>query len=336
MTSMKRWVFTPGSRDIDGLKVETAAIPEPGFGEIRMRVNAVALNARDQMILETPQLRSKPSLIPLSDGAGTIDAVGTGVAGWSVGDRVVSVFFANYLKEPPPANLTMGLGAMGEDGVMAEFVILSAGRVLRAPPSLTMVEAATLPCAALTAWNALQGARPIGPNDWVLVLGTGNVSLFGIAFARLRGAQVVATTGQDAKREELARLGVSYVVNYREVSEWGRSVSELTGGVDRVLNTVGTAALNQAMTALRPGGEVAVIGVQDSDGRLDVDTLLAKSAVIRGIAVGSQGAYADMAAAIEHSGFKPRIACVMGFGDLKEAFLRQASPDTFGKVVLAL
>jgi NADPH:quinone reductase-like Zn-dependent oxidoreductase len=333
---MKRWVFTPGSRDIEGLKIEHAAIPEPGFGEVRIRVRAVALNARDQMILETPLLRSKPGLIPLSDGAGTIDAVGEGVNGWSVGDRVVSVFFADYLKEPPPANLTMGLGCMGEDGVMAEYIVLAAGRVLRAPPSLTMVQAATLPCAALTAWNALQGARPIGHNDWILVLGAGNVSLFAMAFARLRGAQVVATTGQDAKLEQLAKLGAKYVVNYQEVPEWGCHVSELTGGVDRVLNTVGAAALNQSMAALRPGGEVAVIGANTSNAKLDVDTLLGRGAVIRGIAVGSQEAYAEMAATIESSGFKPRIACVLGFGDLREAFLRQISPDTFGKVVLTL
>lgn len=130
---MKRWTFAPGSRDATGLKIESAAIPEPASGEVRIRVCAVALNARDQMILETPALRSKPGLIPLSDGAGTIDALGEGVRGWKVGDRVVSVFFADYIKDPPPANLTMGLGCVDEDGMAAEYVVLAAERILRAP-----------------------------------------------------------------------------------------------------------------------------------------------------------------------------------------------------------
>lgn len=196
-----------------------------------------------------------------------------------------------------------------------------------------MVEAATLPCAALTAWNALRG---IDRDHRVLVLGAGNVSLFGIAFARLRGADVAATTSQEFKREELLRLGAQFVVNYRDVPEWGRQVAELTGGVDRVFNTVGAAALNQSMAALRPGGEVAVIGADAADTRLDVGILLGRGVVIRGIAVGSQEAYAQMADAIATSGFKPRIACVLGFDELQEGFHRQAAPDNFGKIVLAL
>ncbi|MBS0580771.1 MAG: NAD(P)-dependent alcohol dehydrogenase [Proteobacteria bacterium] len=294
------------------------------------------MNYRDQMILDAPQLRAKPHLVPLSDAAGEIDAVGAGVPTWRVGDRVVSVFFGGYYTDPPPDRLTMGLGAASEDGVMAEFVVLAATRVLPAPPSLTFVEASTLPCAGVTAWNALQGANPVGEGDKVLVLGSGGVSLFGLAFSRLRGAQALATTGNRIKRSGLASLGANEIVNYKDTPHWGQKIGELTGGVDRVLNTVGAEAMTESLAALRPGGEIAVIGAMPSTSPLDVNRLLAKAAVIRGIAVGSQAAFREMSSAIERHGLKPKVALVLGFDELREAFLAQASGELFGKVVLSL
>jgi NADPH:quinone reductase-like Zn-dependent oxidoreductase len=333
---MRRWVFTPGVRGFEALKLEAAPVPQPGPGEVRVRIHAACLNYRDQMILDAPALRAKPDLIPLSDGAGEIDAVGAGVTSWRVGDRVVSVFFGGYYTDPPPHSLTMGLGAVSEDGVMAEFVVLSATRVLPAPQSLTLVEASTLPCAGLTAWNALEGANPVGEGDKVLVLGSGGVSLFALAFSRLRGAQGLATTGNEAKRDDLASLGAIHVLNYKDTPGWGRKIGELTGGVDRVLNTVGAEAIGESLAAVRPGGEIDVIGAMPASSPLDVNRLLAKAAVIRGIAVGSQSAFRDMSAAIEFHDFKPRVALVLGMGDLTEAFRAQASGELFGKVVVSL
>lgn len=333
---MRRWILKAGATDLDGLVLEDAERPEPGPGEVRIRVRAVSLNYRDQLVLRMPQLWRLPGrhLVPVADGAGEIDAVGAGVDRWSVGDRVTNVYFKNWIDGPPHADMGMGLGSRDEDGMLAEYVVLPAERVTRAPKSVAFSEASTLPCAALTAWSGLYGDHPIGPGSKVLVLGTGGVSLFALFFARAAGAEVFATTGQEAKRARLLELGARDVVNYRETPEWGKSVFERTGGVDKVIDAAGS--LNGSLSALRPGGEVAIMGLFTSDGAPDPLQLLGKGAIIRGIAVGSATAHEAMVRAIEAQGIKPPIGHRFRFEDAKAAYEAQSSPDLFGKIVIEL
>ena len=182
---MQRWILGPDVTEAGGLLLEDAAMPEPGPGEIRVRVQAASLNARDLMILAGPFGRLPGrAVVPGSDVAGRIDKVGSGVEGWAIDDRVVDLHFRGWVSGPPLPGLKLGLGALDEDGVLAEFIVLPADRIGRVPVALTDAEAATLPCAAVTAWNALHGDHPITAGSRVLILGTGSVSLFALQFAR--------------------------------------------------------------------------------------------------------------------------------------------------------
>lgn len=334
---MRRWILQAGATDLDGLVMQDVPLPEPGPGEVRVRVHAVSLNYRDQLVLKdaTGRLRMPGrDLVPVSDGAGEIDAVGAGVDAWTVGDRVTSLYFKDRLQGPPHATMGFGLGSMDEDGMLAECVVLAAERVIRAPKSLSHAEAATLPCAGLTAWSALGGGGLVGPGSKVLVLGTGGVSLFALVLARAVGAEVVATTSQDAKQERLAALGASHAVNYRDVPDWGRAVFDLTGGVDRVVNAAGTGSMNQSMAALRPGGEVAVTGLMTFGEPLDPMLLMGKGVTVRGIAVGDAEGAKALSQAVNAHHVKPPINRTFSFEDAKDAYRAQSSPEVFGKIVI--
>ncbi len=334
---MRRWVLKAGAIDIDGLVLEDVPSPEPGPGEVRIRVRAASLNYRDLLGLKDPSWRAPGrDLVPISDGAGEVDAVGPGVAAWSVGDRVTGLYFRDRLQGPPHPNMGRGLGSLDEDGMLAEQVVLPAVRVVAAPETLSFAEAATLPCAALTAWSAIRGDRPVGPGGKVLILGTGGVSLFALVLARASGAEVIATTSQEAKRARLAALGASDVINYRDVPEWGRAVFERTGGVDRVVNAAGTGSLNQSMAALRSGGEVAVMGLMTFGEPLDPMLLMGKALTVRGIAVGDAEGFRAMSRAIDHHRIRPPIDRTFRFEQAKDAYRAQSSPGLFGKIVIDL
>ena len=226
---MKRWILKAGATDLEGLVLEDVSMPEPGVGEVRIRIHAVSLNSRDQLVIKGPFGRlSDRDLVPVSDGSGEIDAVGSGVDNWVVGDRVTGLLLP-WLKGSPKAGLGMGLGSLNEDGMLAEYVVLPADRIVPAPASLDYAEAATLPCAALTAWNALYGDHPIKTNSKVLVLGSGGVSLFAL-LAQAAGAEVIATSSQNTKMQRLIELGASDAINYRDNLNWGSAVFERTGG----------------------------------------------------------------------------------------------------------
>lgn len=294
---MRRWMLKAGVTDIDGLIMEDVAIPVPGPGEVRLRMHAVSLNYRDQFVLTDLTTWRTPGrdIVPVSDGAGEVDAVGPGVETWTVGDRVTPLYFRDWVSGLPTTDPGRGLGSLDEDGLLAEYVVLPASRLIRAPESVDYAEASTLPCAALTAWSALQGDRPTGPDTSVLVLGTGGVSLFALVLARAAGASVVATTSQDAKRARLEALGAIGVVNYRDVPHWGQAVFDQFGGVDRVVNSVGSSEMTQSLTALRRGGEVSLLGLFSIVGEtMDPMQVIFKGAVVRAIAVGNAEAHAAM------------------------------------------
>ena len=334
---MRRWLLKAGTVGLDGLVLEDAPMPQPKAGEVRIRIHAVSLNYRDQIVLNGEfGTRIDQDIVPISDGAGEIDAIGEGVTIWAVGDRVTGLYFA-WLRGTPSSEYRFGLGSMNEDGMLAEYVVLPVDRVVRMPESLDYAEAATLPCAALTAWNAIYGDHPVQPGSKVLVLGSGGVSLFAMLFARAIGAEVIATSSQDVKLKRWMELGASDGINYRDTPDWGKAVLERTGGVNKVVDAVGTGTLNQSLTALGYKGEVALIGLFKFDeGPLEFATLMSKSATVRGISVGSAEMYEAMVKAIDKSKVRPPIDRRFRFEDAKDAYRAQSSPDLFGKIVIDL
>ena len=334
---MKRWVIKPDGHGLDALDLQEAAVPEPEPGQVRVRICAVSLNYRDRIVLsgEFGQTVTE-DLIPVSDGAGVVDAVGPGVDAWSPGDRVVGLYFGGWADGPPRPGLGFGLGAPGQDGMLAEYVVLDADRVARMPRMLDFAQAATLPCAAVTAWSALHGGGPaVGPGSTVLVLGTGGVSMFALLLARARGATVIATTSRDEKTGRLEQLGADQVVNYVTTANWGEKVFARTGGVDHVVNAAGGGAMDQSLAAVGYGGEVAIMGLFSSGATAPVwPVLMAKGATVRGTAVGSAADYAALAADIDATGLRPPIHRHFAFSEAKAAYEAQLSPDLVGKLVI--
>lgn len=338
--AMQRWIFRAGGTGIDDLVREEVAVPQPGPGQVRVRVHAVSLNFRDQLLL-MGQYGGAPTedVIPISDGAGEIDAVGDGVEGWRLGDRVTNLYYPAWRDGPLASGLGLGPGVQGDPGMLAEYVVLAADAITAAPQRLTLAEASGLPCAGLTAWTALNGdrpyTRPLSADDKVLVLGSGGVSLIAVGLANAIGAQVVATSSQDDKLERTRRLGATETVNYRETPNWGEVVFDRTGGVDRVVNAAGTNALDQSIAALANGGEIALMGFMDqAETSPDFIALMTKTATIRGTRVGSAEAHADFVRAIDAGSVKPPIHQTYAFADAQDAYRAQLAPDVFGKVVI--
>ncbi|MCA8864666.1 zinc-dependent alcohol dehydrogenase family protein [Halomonas sp. SBBP1] len=335
---MKRWVLKSGATTLEGLILEDAVKPEPGPGEVRVRIRAVSLNYREQLILGNAggNWRMDRDLIPVADGAGDIDAIGEGVEQWTPGDKVVTVYLRDFIHWPPHAGIGLGLGSLDENGVLAEYVVLPADRLSPAPSTLNDVEASTLPCAALTAWTALQNAYPVRPGQTVLSLGTGSVSLFAMAFAKALGAKTYLTTSQDDKRSRLLELGAEDVFNYRTDENWGQSVYAATGGVDKVVNTAGFGSMNQSVQALAFGGDIGLVGLFNFGDVIEPGLFLAKGVSVRGIPVGSRDGLEDMVGFIDKHQIKPVIDRVVPFVDVKQAYQAQSAPNLFGKIVIEI
>ncbi|WP_234329531.1 MULTISPECIES: zinc-dependent alcohol dehydrogenase family protein [unclassified Streptomyces] len=335
---MKRWILPADATDAAKLVLDETPVPVPGPGEVRIRVRAVSMNYRDQLILKGPFGRLPArDLVPLSDVAGEIDAVGPQVRGWSVGDRVTNLHVLDWSDGRPPAAMGLGLGALHEDGVLAEYVVLPGRRVMRAPANLDLPEAATLPVAALTAWNALYGDHPITADSTVLIIGSGGVALWALQFARAVGARVYATVRNNAAGDALVRLGAAGYVNSMTGHDWGDAIFALSGGVDKVVDSVGVSILSQALAALAPGGEIATLGLFDATGGpLDGYALLGKQARIRGVAVGSEAMHRDLVRHVETHDIHPVIDRRIDFLDAPAAYAAQSAGGLFGKVVIEL
>jgi NADPH:quinone reductase-like Zn-dependent oxidoreductase len=333
---MERWVIPAGATDAAAIEREQVPIPLPGPGQVRVRVRAVSINARDQLVLKGwfGRLPDR-NLVPMSDVAGEVDALGADVTRWAVGDRVTNLHFADWDDGPAPADLGLGLGALDEDGVLAEYVVLAADRLARAPRTLDFAEAATLPVAGVTAWNAVAARNPAVPGGRVMIIGSGGVALFALQLAQAAGAAVFAAVRQDAKGERLRSLGAAGFVNTASTPDWGAAVHALSGGVDKAVDTVGAGSVNQSIAALRGGGEVALVGLFEPDGvPLDAFSLMAKTASVRGVAVGSGRMHRDLVEAIDRHGIRPVIDLRLPFAEAPSAFRAQASADIFGKVVI--
>lgn len=339
---MKRWKLKAGSTNLESLVMEEIEIPEPGPGQVRIKMKAASINYRDQIVLQGSFGILSADITPLSDGAGEIDTLGEGVTQWNIGDKVTTIYSPEEWKDGSPIpGLTFGLGAEGMDGVLAEYIVLSAGRIMLSPTNFSMIEASTLPCAALTAWTAINGDRPyksrITKGDKVLALGTGGVSLFALLLAKASGAEVFGSSSSNEKIEKLKEIGVYNTTNYVENTSWGEAVFAESGGVDKIVNTVGGSAIEQSIKAIGFGGEIAFMGLFDfAEKAPDFVTLMTKGAAIRGTAVGSVSAHKDLVNFVNEYHIKPPIDKVFPFDKAIEAYKAATSRDLFGKVVIEI
>jgi NADPH:quinone reductase-like Zn-dependent oxidoreductase len=326
-------------KGIDSLNLVDRPNPKPGHGEVLIRVRATSLNYRDLAIIRGGLAgMMKLPLIPLSDGAGEIVETGPGVTRFKNGDRVAGIFTQCWLAGPPIQNMyTTSLGG-GVNGMLAEYVVLPEDGVVHIPDFLSFEEASTLPCAAVTSWNALVTEGDLQSGETVLVMGTGGVSIFALQFARMIGARVIATSSSDAKLERLRTMGASAVVNYKINEKWDARVLELTGGhgVDHVVEVGGPGTLQRSLSAVKTGGIVSLIGILTGAGEVDPMPILFKNARIQGILVGSRQMFEEMNRAIEVNQLRPVIDRVFPFNDARAAYRHLESGAHFGKVCIAI
>lgn len=325
---------------LDHLRIIDRPEPRPGAGEVLVRLRAASLNYRDLIAIEggygSQQKRS--DLVPLSDGAGDIVDLGPGVTRWRVGDRVVGCFFASWQGGPPnEERLSRNLGA-SVDGVACEYRVFGEDAILPIPPHLDHIEAAALPCAALTAWVAVVEQHATKPGATVLTQGSGGVALFALQFANAAGADVVATSSAPEKLDRLRALGARHLINYREDANWGQTAFKLAGGgVDLVIDTGGAQTLSQSFRAVRVGGAVSIIGVvSGAKHPLHIPILIAKYITLKPVIVGSRDDFAAMLKAVERHQMRPVIDRVFPFADLRAALDYLKSGQHFGKVCVEM
>ena len=333
-------VYELGAQDgIDSLRLATRTEPAPGPGEAVVEFHANSLNYRDYMIVARIHSGKKPEeRIPLSDGAGEVIAVGEGVKRVKPGDRVVVSFFTGWIDGQFGEHyFGTDLGG-GCDGTLAEQGVFPAEALAPIPDCLSYEEAACLPCAALTAWNALVEFARLKPGDTVLLLGTGGVSVFGLQFARLSGARAIVTSSSDAKLARAKELGADALVNYKTTPAWGEAVRELTGGrgADVVLETGGSATLEQSIDGAASNARIGLIGVLGGvDQTCNPIGILWKNIHLKGIYVGNRRMLEDMMRTMASGSLKPVIDKAFAFDEAKAAYHHLASGTHFGKVVIA-
>jgi len=315
-------------------------VPEPGQGEVLVRLKAATLNYRDLLTVKGGYgSRQKFPLVPVSDGAGVIERVGPGVREFAAGDRVIGGFFESWLSgEPSQAKMRANLGG-AVDGVLQEYRIFPEHAVVRTPDHLSDVEAAALPCAGLTAWSAVVKLGGLKPGQTVLTQGTGGVSLFALQFAKMCGARVMATSSSDAKIERLKQLGADFTLNYKTTPDWGKKAREWSGdGVDLVVEVGGVGTLNESIRATRIGGTIAFIGVlagrPQSESRLPL--MVMQQQRLQGVTVGSVEDLKAMADAIAFHRMKPVVDKTFSFDQVKQAFAHMESGAHFGKVAIEI
>jgi len=339
---MRAYEIVAGSTTLDGLKRGTRPDPVPQQRQILVKMQAASLNYRDLMVARGLYFGGPVSAntIPMSDGAGEVVAVGAGVTRFRVGDRVAGTFFRGWNDGRPPAGPMVSIGAPPADGVLAELTVFDEQDAVVVPAHLSAEAAATLPCAAVTAWHALIENGRVTPGESVLIIGTGGVSIFALQFARLAGARVLAISSSDQKLERARSLGAEGCVNYRNTPEWDQEILRLTHGrgVDHVIEVGGAGTLGRSMTAVGVGGRIQLIGVLTGRGGEPPSPygLLGKQASVQGVFVGSRGHFERMNAAIAAQRLEPVIDRVFGFDDAVAAYRHLEQASHFGKVVIRI
>jgi len=324
----------PGGLD----RLQPVDLPDPGqpqAGQIRVRLHASSLNYHDYGVVRGARPIADRR-IPMSDGAGVIEAVGDGVTQFRPGDRVVSGFFPTWLDGPPTVGDFSTVPGDGIDGYAREAVVCDQHAFTRAPRGYTHEQAATLTTAGLTAWRALVVNGGLKAGDVVLTLGTGGVSIFALQLAKAMGATVIITSSSDEKLERARALGADITLNYREHPDWGKRVYELCGGADHIIELGGAGTLPQSIGAVRIGGHIALIGVLTGRaGEIPTGALMAKQARLQGLIVGSRREQLDFVRALEATGVVPVVDRVFALDRIADAFRLQEAGGHFGKICLS-
>jgi NADPH:quinone reductase-like Zn-dependent oxidoreductase len=329
-----------GGWSFDNLAPGERPVPQPRARQVLIRMHAASLNARDLIVPLRGYGRATGELplIPVSDGVGTVVEAGEGVTRVKIGDRVCPTYFQGWIGgEPSPERFGTSLGGP-LDGVMAEFMCLSEEGVVRVPDYLTHDEAATLPCAALTAWSAIAVHAQTRPGDRILIQGTGGVALFALAFAKLHGAHVTVLSSSDGKLDQVRRLGADVGINYRTTPEWSRLTRDITadrGGFDAIVELGGEATLAQSIKSIRIGGTILLIGVLSGlSPTLPLGAIVTRQVRLQGVTVGHRDSFEAMLRAMEQSAVRPVTGKVFAFPDLKAALEDCAKPTGLGKTII--
>lgn len=323
---------------LDGLKLAPRTARTPGHGEVRVRMRTASLNYRDLLtVLGVYGPSYKLPLVPLSDGCGEVVETGPGVTALKAGDRVTTLFFRDWLAgRPEPQLLGTALGGL-IDGCAAEEITLPAHALFQPPAHLSDLEAATLPCAGLTAWRALMTEGQLTAGETVLVQGTGGVSIFALQFAKAAGAEVIVTSSSNDKLARAKAMGADHLLNYKETTSWAKRVREITGGrgVEHVVEVGGAGTLGESLRAIRTGGHISVIGVLSGPSKdLMLAHVIGANARIIGISVGSRENYAEMCRGVALHKIKPVVDKVYPFEDARAAFEAMQGQGHFGKICL--
>lgn len=325
---------------LENLKQVERPAPEPGPEEVLVRIRAVSLNFRDQLVV---QGKYNPRLIfprvPVSDGAGEVAAVGSKVRNWKTGDRVVIPFMPAWLDGELSAEKAASALGGDVDGLLREFVVLRAESLLHLPPHLSFEQGAALPCAGVTAWNGLFDSGNLRAGQTLLLQGTGGVSLFGLQFGKIAGANIISISSSDEKLERARTMGAHHTINYRTEPDWEKRVLEITGkrGVDVTLEVGGTGTLSKTMKATAYAGHISLIGVLAGiSGELQIGHILHKALTVRGIYVGARAMFAAMNSALTQHKIEPVIDRVFSFEESREAFRYFETGQHFGKVVIKM
>jgi NADPH:quinone reductase-like Zn-dependent oxidoreductase len=326
---------------VDSLALVEGPAPEPGPGQVVVRMRAAALNYRDLLVVHGGygSKQRTENLVPLCDGAGEVTAAGEGATRFQVGDRVMANPFRHWISGPPTeAKLASSIGSM-LDGCLSEVRVFDEDALVATPSHLSDVEAAACPCAGLTAWSAIVTQGAVAPGDVVLIQGTGGVSLFALLFAKLAGAVAIVTSSSDEKLERVRALGADHLINYRSDTQWGKTARAITGGrgVDHVVEVGGADTLKQSMLSIRPAGTIYMIGVlSGARHELVLPPIVMQNMRLQGITVGNRDGLEAMNRAMEANALKPVVGRTFAMEDYKAAWAYLRSGQHFGKIVIEI
>lgn len=323
---------------LDGLKIVDTAIPEPGPGQVLLKMRAASLNYRDLLtVLGGYSRKYQFPLVPLSDGCGVVEAIGKGVRRVQIGDRVAPLFYQDWISGDPAPEVTQTALGAGYGGCLQEYMILHERSVSQVPEYLSDTEVATLPCAALTAWRSLAVEGKMQPGERILIQGTGGVSIFALQFAKLAQAEVILTSSSDEKLAKGKALGADHLINYKVHEKWYKKVQEITAGrgVDHVVEVGGAGTLFQSLMSIKPGGHVSIVGVLSQDANeAPIFAMISKQARVQGVSVGNRDHFEGMCRAIDLGKLKPVISHVLPFEECVDALKLMQAGGHFGKICL--
>jgi NADPH:quinone reductase-like Zn-dependent oxidoreductase len=335
---MRAYQLPKGGAGIEALSRVDLPEPKPMHRQVLVKVAACSLNYRDLGIVRgTYRMPVRDKIVPLSDGAGEVVAVGSGVTRVKAGDKVAGCFFQRWPGGEPSRNVQASALGGSIDGMLAEYAVLEEDGVVKVPEHLSVEEGATLPCAGVTAWHAMMVHAKLIAGQTVLLQGTGGVSIFGLQFAHAMGISAVITSSSDDKLKRAKTLGAACIVNYKSTPEWDKAALEFTGGrgVDHVVEVGGAGTLARSFGAIRVGGKISMIGgLSGAATELNPSLILAKRANVQGISVGSTQMFEAMNAAIAANMIKPVIDRVFSFDEAQSAYKHMAAGAHFGKIVI--